>query len=130
MDLGYEQLELKKRVEELIDSGSHYKLANLEAMYSKDLKVVMVSPEGSVMAMDFDQVMAMFQTKKQNGEPPLDSSATFNYVEVDGDMGYVVVTRNMALMGTPQQIVFNITLSRVSGSWKVVREFAVVTDSV
>lgn len=128
MDLNHQQLELKQRVEELIDSGCNYKLDNLANIYSRELKVVMVSPEGNAMAMDYDQVMELFQTKKQNGDPPLDSSAVFNYFEVDGDLGYVVVTRNVALMGTPQEVVFNLTLSGVSGSWKVVREFAVVTN--
>lgn len=128
MDLNHRELGLKKRVEELIDSGCNYKLDSLEKLYSRDLKVVMLSPEGSVMTMDFEQVMDLFRTKKKNGDPPLDTSAVFNYIEAQGDFGHVVVTRNVALMGKPQEVIFNLTLSEVSGSWEVVREFAVVTN--
>lgn len=127
MSLEDQELALKRSVEELIDSGCNYKLDSLEKLYSKELKVVMISPEEGVMTMDFEQVMDLFKSKKKNGDPPLDTSSVFNYIEIDGDLGHVVVTRNVALMGKPQEVVFNLTLSSASGDWKIVREFAVVT---
>ena len=130
MRLTSQQEELKQRVEVLIDSGCHYQIDKLQSLYSKDLKVVMISPDGEVMAMDYEQVMGMFEHKKSSGEPAMSTEATFNYIEVDGDDGHVVVTRNVALMGTLQEVVFNLTLSIESGDWKVTREFAVITKNI
>ena len=126
MNLGKEQQALQQAVERLIDNGCNYRLAALEDIYSRELVIVIVALDGQVTRLDYDQNMQFFRAKRDSGALPLDTSAVFNHVEIDGSTGHVVVTRHMSLTGTRQKIVFNLTLLRTSGNWKVIREFAVI----
>lgn len=125
-----EQQELKDVVVRLIDSGCHYRLDELAKLYSRDLKIVIVSPDDTVTVFDYEQNMAFFRSRLEAGAAPLDTSARFVHVEVVGDRGYVVVVRHVALVGEARQrIVFSLTLQRSNHKWKIIRESAVITVS-
>jgi hypothetical protein len=126
VNLNHEQQTLQQAVERLIDNACNYRLDVLEGLYSTDLVIVTVAPDGQTTRLNYEQNMQFFRAKRDSGALPLETTAVFNYVEVDGIAGYVVVTRHVNLTGARQKIVFNLTLSRASGNWTVIREFAVI----
>ncbi len=126
MQLDKPQLELKSAVEALIDAGCNYRLSDLEEIYSPELRIVILQPDGSAITFDYEQNMNFFRQLRDSGAPPLDKTAQFNHLEIIGDQGYVIVTRKMALGSTPQTIVFNLMLTKASGHWQVYREHAVI----
>lgn len=125
-----DQQALRGAVLRLIDAGCHYRLDELATLYAPELRILIVQPDGPVLRFDHAQNMAFFRQRQQAGAPPLDTAAVFNDIEVAGDTGYVSVTRRMALDGgTPRTLVFQLTLARRDGRWRVVREHAVVTGT-
>lgn len=119
--------ELIETVENLIDAGCNYRIDELEQLYAPELSIRMVQVDGSVLKFDYAQNIEFFRSLKNSGATPMDKTASFNAAEVQGDTGYVIVTRQMDLGGGPQKIVFNLMLSRSQiGRWQIFREHAVI----
>jgi hypothetical protein len=121
-----QQLKLKSAVESLIDAGCNYRLFELEKLYSPELKIVMLQPDSTIVTFNYEQNMDFFRKLRDSCAPPLDKTVKFNHIELAGDYGFVIVTRKIALGSTPQTIVFNLMLTRASGSWQVFREHSVI----
>lgn len=117
---------LTQAVEALIDAGCHYRLDALAECYSKDLQIVMLQEDGAVAMFDYEQNMAFFQNLRDSGAAPLNTDVTFNYAQIQDDIGYVIATRRMNLGMGEKTIVFTLMLRSEAGKWRVFREHAVV----
>ncbi len=128
MLLNKAQQELKDTIEALIDAGCNYRLDDLEKLYAPELRIVMLQPGGAVLNFDYQKNMDFFRQLRDSGAPPIDKTVEYNYIDIHDHLGYVVVTRHMDLGEGLKKIVFNLMLSKSSGSWQIYREHAVVID--
>lgn len=114
-------------VKRLIDAGCHYRVDALAALYSPDLVILIVHPDGAVQAFDHAGNLEFFRALGDAGAPPLETRATFNAAQVRDGIGYVVVTRWLDLGAGAHQVVFSLMLEpHEELGWRVFREHAVV----
>ncbi|WP_211327696.1 hypothetical protein [Solilutibacter pythonis] len=119
--------ELTRTVGRLIEAGCHYRLDELATLYAPDLRILIFLEDGVLLSVDHAENMAFFRDLKAAGAPPLDNSARFEHAEVQGDTGYVIVSRRLDLGVGPKRVVFNLMLRHESAhGWRVFREHAVV----
>lgn len=129
MSLTDAQQTAKDFVLKLIESACNYQLETLETLYSDDLIVATVMPDGSVQSLDYQAVMGLFHELKNSGAPAIETTAQFNLIDVQGDLSYVIVTRYMDLFGQGRQkIVFSLMLRKSNDTWQIYREHAVVVS--
>jgi hypothetical protein len=128
MKLNAEQIELKAAVEKLIFNGCNYNIEILADLYDRDLRIVIVNLDDSVIALDYQDNLSFFIAKRDSGAAPLDTAANFRHIEVVGKSGYVVVVRQVQLSDKPQRFVFSLNLRLSEKRWKVYRETAVATS--
>lgn len=126
MTLNKLEQELKEAIDALIDAGCNYRLDELEKLYAPELTIVMLQPDGNILSFDYQQNMAFFRQLRDSGAAPIDTTAEYNYINVCDQFGYVMVTRHMDLGQGSKKIVFNLMLKKLSDSWQVYREHAVV----
>lgn len=117
---------LIQTVKKLIDAGCHYRLDELAQYYTSDLRIIIVQPNGETAQFDYEQNMAFFRRRLEEGSAALSTEARFDYVGEQGNTGYVIVTRNVDLGAGGQTIVFSLMLRQEAGRWQVFREHAVV----
>ena len=117
---------LKQAVEALIEAGTSYDTEQLELIYNDDLSVLMVDHNGQSTMLDKKAVISMFQSKRENGDAPLNNWVEFSYLNVDGDAGHTIVIRKVNLTGVEEKFVFSIDLVWKEDRWQVIREVAVV----
>ena len=117
---------LKEAIQNLIKAGTTFDTEQLELIYHKNLKVFMVDDKGQSSMLDKETVKSMFQSKRENGDAPLNNWVEFSHIEVDGDLGHAIVTRKVNLTGVEQKFVFSIELIWEDNRWQVTREVAVV----
>ncbi|WP_375581419.1 hypothetical protein ABWH96_10575 [Marivirga tractuosa] len=120
---------LKQAIESLIKAGTAFDVEQLELIYHENLKVFMVDEIGQSSKLNKKTVKSMFQSKRENGDAPLNNWAEFSHIEADGNLGHVIVIRKVNLTGIEQQFVFNIELIWEDDRWQVTREVAVVQPS-
>lgn len=121
--------ELIQAVKHLIDTGCHYRIDELEKLYTKDLQILIVQENGDVMNFDYDTNQAFFRQLAKQKAPPMDTGVVFNYADVQDGIGYVIATRQMDLGFGKKKIVFTLML-RKSTHWQVFREHAVIVGDV
>ncbi len=117
---------LKQAIESLIKAGTVFDTEQLELIYHENLKVFMVDDKGQSAMLDKKTVKSMFQSKRENGDTPLNNWVEFSHIEVDGDLGHAIVIRKVDLTGVEQKFVFSIELIWEENRWQVTREVAVV----
>ena len=119
-------IAVRETIERLIEHGSHFHVDDLERIYHKDLKVIMIDERGDVTVADRAENMALFRSKRDSGVDPLSTWAEFNYVEAGETTGHVLVTRKMKLGDRPEKLVLSIDLVRENDRWQVIREVVFV----
>lgn len=67
---------------------------------------------------------------KEAGSPPLDTTATFNYADIQNGMGFVSVTRHLDLGFGKKKIIFHLMLKQNAQQWQIFREQAIVVGDV
>lgn len=121
---------LKEAVKTLIKAGTTYDVQQLELTYHKNLKVFMVDENGQSNMLDKSTVLHMFQSKKDNGDTPLNDWMNFSNIELDDELGHTIITRKVNLTGKEQTFVFSIEWVWEDNRWQVSREVSVVQAAV
>lgn len=122
-----EDQALIQTVEKLIDAGCHYRIEELERLYSPDFVVHILQEDSTLLSFDYEKCLDLFRSMRDSEAPPLDTTANFNFAEVHDGIGFVMVTRKMNLLGNgSKKIVFNLALKETEEGWQVFREQAVV----
>lgn len=118
--------EVTQVINDLIKAGTSYDVAQLDLIYHDSLKVIMIDMHGKVTQADKNAFKTMFQTKRDNCDPPLNTWADFNHVTADARNAHVLVTRKVKLMEEEQKLVLSIDLIHDDGRWQVTREVILV----
>ncbi len=118
--------QLVQTVKQLIHAGCHYELQTLATLYHQDLKIIILNEKAECLSFDYDANMQFFANLKQTGAPPLDTTAVFNYAEVQDGIGFVSVTRQLDLGFGKKKIIFHLMLKQTAKQWQIFREQAVI----
>ncbi len=116
------EMGLKKTVENLIKAGTTFDVEQLELIYHRELKVIMMDNKGQIMISNKETFKNLFQVKKENGDSPLNDWAEFHHIETNENNGHVIVTRKVNLTGIEQKIILSIDLIWEENRWQVIRE--------
>lgn len=114
--------EVKGTIERLIQAGTTFDLDTLEQIYHDDLKVFMMDDQGQTMVADKTVIKAMFQSKRDNNEPTLNTWADIHNIDVSQDKAHVLISRKAKFMAQEQLYVLSIDLIKTAENWQVLRE--------
>lgn len=113
---------VRQAINELIEAGTTFDVQTLDRIYHADLTVLMIDQSGNVNKANKAEFKGLFEAKKAASEPPLNTWAKFNNVEVAGNSAHVLITRKVKLGETDQKLVLSIDLVFQDGRWQVRRE--------
>lgn len=114
--------EVRQAIDDLIQTATSYDVEALDRIYHDNLHVVMIDTEDNVNTGDKAAFMGLFASKRDAGEPPMNTWAKFHRVEVDGDTAHVLLSRKNNLNGTDMNLMLSIDLIHEDDRWQVVRE--------
>jgi ketosteroid isomerase-like protein len=114
--------EVKKTIDDLIQTATNYDIDALDRIYHKDLEVTMVSADFDVNIANKDDFKAIFSAKLKAGEPPMNTWAKYHRVSVEGKTARVLLSRKNNLNGQDMELFLTIDLLHEDGYWQVHRE--------
>ncbi len=113
---------VKAAVDELIQTATSYDVNVLERIYHDDLQVIMVDTDDNVNTADKAAFKGLFTSKKEAGDPPMNTWANFHRIDVNGDKAHVLLSRKNDLSGTNMILLLSIDLILEDDRWQVLRE--------
>lgn len=113
---------VKQAVEELIQTATSFDIDVLERIYHDDLKVIMIDTGDNVNVADKAGFKGLFKSKKDAGDPPMNTWAKFHKIDVDGNNAHVLLSRRNDLSGEEQILILSIDLVFEDNRWQVTRE--------
>lgn len=114
--------DVKQAIDELIQTATNYDVDVLERIYHDDLEVIMVDTADNVNTADKAAFKGLFQTKKEAGDPPMNTWSNFHRIDVSGDKAHVLLSRKNDLSGQSMILILSIDLVFEQGRWQVLRE--------
>ncbi len=113
---------VKQTILDLIQAGTTFDIAALDRIYHNDMQVVSIDLEGNLNIANKDAFKGLFEMKLKAGDPPLQTWAEFNHIEVKDHTAHVLISRKVNLTGEDQFLVLSIDLVYESDRWQVTRE--------
>ncbi len=113
---------VKQAIDELIQTATNYDVDVLERIYHDDLQVIMVDTDDNVNTADKTAFKNLFASKKEAGDPPMDTWAHYHRIDVNGDKAHVLLSRKNDLSGTNMVLILSIDLVHEDDRWQVLRE--------
>ncbi|WP_299253583.1 hypothetical protein [uncultured Aquimarina sp.] len=116
------KIGIKETMDSLIKTATNFDLDKLESIYHNDMKIIMIDANGQKMISNKQMFKDLFQSKRDNGDVPLNTWAEFNHIEHNGNKGHVILKRKVNLTGVEQKIALSIDLIWEENRWQVIRE--------
>lgn len=107
-------------IELLADTGSHYRMDEMEALYTEDLGFLVLTPQGQVARFSKPEMMAEFRSRRDAGEKPLSTEKRILHIEEQGDDATAILFRRMSDQADPA--LYELRLRRTGGKWLVCGE--------
>jgi hypothetical protein len=107
-------------IDVLADTGSHYRMEEMERLYLDDLGFLVLTPEGQVARFSKGEMLDEFRSRRDAGEPPLSTEKRVLHIEEQGDQATAVLYRRMSEQADPA--LYELRLRKVDGAWKVAGE--------
>lgn len=121
-DLTKDQAAVKQVIDELIQTATSFDVETLERIYHDDMKVIMYDISGELNLADKATFKGLFQSKRDAGDPPMNTWAEYHLIEATENTGHVLLSRKNNLAGHNQILVLSIDLVHEEGRWQVMRE--------
>lgn len=121
-------MDSKKLIEltkQLIYEATHFNVSYVKQIYADNLLIVKVDKNGVVDTMNKEQLVSFVQGNSDTKAAPFSTKAEFHYAVCDGNMGMVVMTRDLELNGKSDPKFFTLIWEYSSGTWQVVKESCV-----
>lgn len=119
---GEQLIELTK---DLIYQATHFNVPYVEEVYSNKLLIIRVDENGVADTMNKEQLVGFVKGNRESNAAPFSTETEFHYAVCDGDMGIVVITRDLKLNGKSDPKFFTLIWEYSSGRWQVVKESSV-----
>lgn len=109
--------EIVAFIDELAETGSHYRMQAMERLYTEDLGFLVLTPQGEVARFSKPQMMAEFQSRHDSGEKPLLTEKRILHIEEQGDTATAILFRRMSDLADPA--LYELRLRKIEGRWLV-----------
>ncbi|MDR6890338.1 MULTISPECIES: hypothetical protein [Variovorax] len=101
----------------LAETGSHYRMDEMEALYTEDLGFLVLTPQGEITRFSKAEMMAEFRSRRDAGEKPLSTEKRILHIEEQGDEATAILFRRMSQNADPA--LYELRLRRTDGKWLV-----------
>jgi len=118
--------QLIELTKDLIYHATHFDVPYVKEVYADNLLIIKVDEEGAVDTMNKEQLVAFVQGNKDSNAEPFSTKTEYHYAVCDGNMGMVVITRELEFEGKLNRKFFTLIWENLSGRWQVVKESSVV----
>lgn len=112
--------EIVAFIDALAETGSHYRMDEMEALYTEDLGFLVLTPQGEVARFSKPEMMAEFRSRRDAGEKPLSTEKRILHIEEQGDEATAILFRRMSQDADPA--LYELRLRRTGGKWLVAGE--------
>ncbi|SFM69248.1 hypothetical protein [Variovorax sp. OV329] len=112
--------EIVAFIDVLADTGSHYRMDEMERLYTEDLGFLVLTPQGEVARFTKAEMMAEFRSRRDAGEKPLSTEKRILHIEEQGDDATAILFRRMSELADPA--LYELRLRKVDGNWLVCGE--------
>jgi len=109
--------EILEFIDMLADTGSHYRMDEMERLYLDDLGFLVLTPQGDIARFSKTEMLDEFRSRRDAGEPPLSTEKRVLHIEEQGDEATAVLYRRMSLKADPA--LYELRLRRFDGRWMV-----------
>ena len=120
--------QLIELTKDLIYHATHFDVPYVKEVYADNLLIIKVDEEGAVDTMNKEQLVAFVQGNKDSNAEPFSTQTEYHYAVCDGNMGMVVITRELEFEGKLNRKFFTLIWEYLSGRWQVVKESSVVRN--
>lgn len=117
-----QETEVRQVIDDLIATATSYDIDTLDRIYHDDMTVEMIDTEDNLNTADKAAFKALFQSKRDAGDPPMNTWAKFHRITVTGENAHVLLSRKNDLSGTMMRLLLSIDLVHEDGRWQVSRE--------
>jgi ketosteroid isomerase-like protein len=107
-------------IDVLADTGSHYRMEEMERLYLDDLGFLVLTPEGQVARFSKAEMLDEFRSRRDAGEPPLSTEKRVLHIEEQGDQATALLYRRMSEQADPA--LYELRLRKVDDAWQVAGE--------
>jgi len=104
-------------IDELADTGSHYRIDEMERLYTEDLGFLVLTPQGEVARFSKTEMMDEFRSRRDAGERPLSTEKRILHIEEQGDDATAILFRRMS--DEADAALYELRLRKVGGRWLV-----------
>lgn len=122
MDIQKNETLVKQVIDDLIQTATTYDIKKLDNIYHDDLSVVMIDIDGNLNTANKDTFKAIFKSKKEAGDPPMNTWAKYRKIDVNNNKAHVLLSRKNNLSGIDQILLLSIDLIFEDNRWQVIRE--------
>jgi hypothetical protein len=112
--------EILAFIDVLADTGSHYRIAEMEGLYLDDLSFLVLTPQGEIARFSKAEMLDEFRRRRDAGEPPLSTEKRVLHVEERDGEATAVLYRRMSQQADPA--LYELRLRKVGGHWRVAGE--------
>jgi hypothetical protein len=113
---------------ELIYEATHFNVPYVKQIYADKLLIVKVDENGGVDTMNKEQLVGFVQGNHDANATPFSTKTEFHYAVCDGNLGMVVITRDLELKENPGRKFFTLIWEYLDERWQVVKESYVVRN--
>jgi len=117
-----EQQLVRQAIDDLIQTATSYDVDVLDRIYHDDLQVVMIDTEHNVNTADKAVFTELFRSKRDAGDPPMNTWAMFHRIDVNGNNAHVLLSRKNDLNGQNMDLMLSMDMVFESERWQVMRE--------
>lgn len=114
--------EVKQVIDDLIQTATSFDVEKLDQIYHENLEVIMVDTADNVNTADKAAFKDLFKSKRDAGDPPMNTWAKFHRIDVNGNAANVLLSRKNDLNGQNMILFLSIDLVHEDGRWQVSRE--------
>ena len=118
--------QLIELTKQLIYEATHFNVPYVKEFYADNLLIVKVGEDGAIDTMNKEELVSFVQGNLDSNVAPFSTKTDFHYAVVDGNMGMVVITRDLELGG--KRKFFTLIWEFLSGRWQVVKESSIERD--
>ncbi|HEY0332115.1 MAG TPA: hypothetical protein VGC74_00170 [Stenotrophomonas sp.] len=112
--------EIIRFIDLLAETGSHYRIEEMEPMYADDLGFLVVTPEGSIARFSKVEMLEEFRSRRDAGDAPLSTERRVLHIEQQGMNATALLYRRMSDAADPA--LYELRLRKTNGRWQVAGE--------
>lgn len=112
--------EIVAFIDRLAETGSNYRMEEMEELYTEDLGFLVLTPEDKIARFSKNEMFAEFRARRDAGETPLSTEKRILHIEEQGDEATAILYRRMSARAAPA--FYELRLHRVDDTWRVAGE--------